>query len=225
MTRKGIVVSLVGVASIVAVSALQGAAFEHGKRGHRGGGKGSLWLLARAAGLDRSQIATAFENDSNLKTARSELRSAREALTTCLVSGNSCSSQISAYANARQSLAQEEMTVWGNLFQGAPDTTRAATILEQLKQLQAQRKQIFRQVFGFATSSSGAQSSSKAPTATTVGPTAATSSAPVIADALRTPPGIRLPGSARDSQMACDDGDDSSDDSGSDDSQAVDSEA
>ena len=224
MTRKGIVVSLVGVASIVAVSALQGAAFEHGKGSHRGGGKGSLWLLARAAGLDRSQIATAFEDDSNLKTARPNLRSAREALTSCLVSGSSCSSQISAYANARQALAQEEMTVWGNLFQGAPDTKRAAAILEQLRQLQAQRKQIFQQIFGSATSGSGAQSSNNAPTAATVGPTAATS-APLIVDAPSTSSGIRPPGSGRDYQMACDDGDDSSDDSGSDDSQAVDSEA
>jgi hypothetical protein len=112
MTRKG-VVSMVGVVAIVAVVVLHGAASAHGKGGHQGGGDGNLWLLARAAGLSRSQIATAFKNDSNLKTDRSNLRIAREALTTCLVSGSSCPSQISAYASAHQTLAQERMTVWG----------------------------------------------------------------------------------------------------------------
>ncbi len=126
---------------------MHGAASAHGRGRHRGGGDGDLWLLAHAAGLSRSQIATAFKNDSTLKTDRSNLRSVREALTTCLVSGSSCASQISAYASAHQALAQEEMTVWGTLFQGAPNAKQAATVLNQLRQLQAQRKQIFQQVF------------------------------------------------------------------------------
>jgi hypothetical protein len=147
MTRKG-VVSMVGVVAIVAVVVLHGAASAHGKGGHQCGGDGNLWLLARAAGLSRSQIATAFKNDSNLKTDRSNLRIAREALTTCLVSGSSCPSQISAYASAHQTLAQERMTVWGTLFPGAPNAKQAATVFNQLKQLQAQRKQIVQQAFG-----------------------------------------------------------------------------
>ena len=180
MTRKGVLL-LVGVASIVAVSASRGAASGYGRGSHRGAGDGDVRLLARAAGLSRGQIATALKNDSNLKTARSNLRSSREALTACLVSGSSCSTQISAYASARQALAQEEMTVWGNVFQGAPDAKRAATIFEQLKQLQAQRKQIFQQVFGSTASGSSAQSDGTAPMAATVGPAAA-ASAPVVAD-------------------------------------------
>jgi hypothetical protein len=72
MTRKG-VVSLVGVVSIVAEAALFGAASVQGRGGHRGGGDGNLWLLARAAGLSRSQITTAFKNDSILKSDRSNL--------------------------------------------------------------------------------------------------------------------------------------------------------
>jgi hypothetical protein len=163
MPRKG-VVSLVGVVSIIAVAAMHGAASAHGMGGHRGGGDGNLWLLAHAAGLSRSQIATAFKNDSTLKTDRSNLQSARDALTTCLVSGSSCASQISAYASAQQALAQEAMTVWGTLFQGAPNAKQAATVLNQLRQLQAQRKQIFQQVFG--SSASGSSPTSDGSTAT-----------------------------------------------------------
>jgi hypothetical protein len=223
MTRKG-VISLVGVASIVAVSALHGAASAHGRGGHRDGGDGNLWLLARAAGLSRSQITTAFKNDSKLKTERSDLRSAREALTTCLVSGSSCPSKISAYASAHQALVQEEMTAWGILFQGAPDAKRAAMILDQLKQLQAQRKQLFQQAFGSTASGSSPTSDGSAPTAATVGPAAA-ASAPVVAAAPGTSPSIYTLRSVQNREVACNGDDDSSDDPDSGDSQAVDSEA
>lgn len=139
---------LVGVISVLGLGVMYGPVFARGGGGHRGGGDKDLWLLARAAGLSKSQIHTAFKNDSNLKTNHSNLRSAHDALTNCLVSGGSCTSQISAYVNAEQALTQEKMTVWGNLFQGAPNSKQAATVLGQLQQLREQRKQIFHQVFG-----------------------------------------------------------------------------
>jgi hypothetical protein len=147
--------SLVAIASIVGLSAIDGRAFAHGGPGHRGGGGGSLALLARAAGLSRSQIVSAFKNDSNLQTDRSNLSSARDAVNGCLVSGQSCTSQISAYTSALQALTQERMTVWAKLFQGAPNPQQAASVLSQLQQLRAEQKQIFEQSFGSGSSNGG----------------------------------------------------------------------
>lgn len=152
---------LVGVISLLGLGVMYGPVFARGGGGgHRGGGDRDLWLLARAAGLSKSQIITAFKNDSNLKTDRSNLRSAHDALTTCLVSASSCTSQISAYANAEQALTQEKMTVWGNLFQGAPNSKQAAAVLGQLQQMREQRKQMFHQAFGSTDSSSAPTSDS-----------------------------------------------------------------
>jgi hypothetical protein len=134
---------------------------------HEGGGhEHAMFLLARAAGLTHDQIATAFKSDQNLATDRTNLRNARDAMITCIVSGSgACSNEISAYSSATQALAQEKMTVWQNLFKQAPNASQAQTVLGELRQLQAQRKQIFQQVFGqngdqaSATSSPAAESS------------------------------------------------------------------
>lgn len=139
---------------------------------HPGGGHGDhkMFLLARAAGITHDQIMTAFKGDANLATDRTNLRNARDAMMTCVVSGGgSCSNEISAYSSALQALTQEKMTVWQNLFKQAPNANQAQTVLGELRQLQTQRKQIFQQVFGSRGGSQSASSPSAASSPSTSG--------------------------------------------------------
>ena len=130
--------------SVVMVS---GVAMAFGGHGGRGGDR-AMFVLARAAGLTKAQIRTAFKNDSaNLKTDRTNLKTARQALASCLVSGADCSSQASAFLSAKQALATETLSVWQGLFKGNPNPQNAAKVLGQLQQLQQQRMQIFQQAF------------------------------------------------------------------------------
>jgi hypothetical protein len=133
--------------SVLMLAAASGLALAHGFGGHGGGGH-DMWLLARAAGLDHSQIASAFQNDANLKTDRTNLKTAHEAMMSCLVSGKDCTSQVSAFSSAVQTMAQERMMVWENLFKTAPNPSQAASVYSQLQQLKSQKKQIFQSVFG-----------------------------------------------------------------------------
>jgi hypothetical protein len=144
------VIAIVAAMSIplVAVISTQALAYGHG---HRGGRDGYLFLLARAAGITHQQIGAAFKGDTNLKTLYGAKKTARENLINCLVSlapGGNCSSYITAYSGAEQALSQEKFAVWEGLFQKAPNNKQAATVLGELKQLQAQRKSIFSQIFG-----------------------------------------------------------------------------
>jgi hypothetical protein len=108
-----------------------------------------MFLLARAAGLNHSQIGSAFKNDSNLATDRANLKTAHEAMMICVVSGTKdCSIQITSFSKALQTLAQERMTVWGNLFKDAPNPSGASNVYAQLKQLRSARMQIFQSVHG-----------------------------------------------------------------------------
>ncbi len=132
--------------SVLMLAATSGLALAHGFGGP-GGGR-SMWLLARAAGLNHSQIASAFQNDATLKTDRTKLKTAHDAMMSCLVSGKACTSEISAYSSALQALAQERMTVWPNLFKSAPDLSKASSVYSQLQQLQSQKKQIIQSVVG-----------------------------------------------------------------------------
>jgi hypothetical protein len=145
--------SLIGGVLVVATAAIYGPALARGPKGHGGGGHdGQLWLLARAAGVPRTQITTAFQNDANLKSDFANVRTTRQALQACLLSTpNSCSAQISAYGSAVQALSQERMNVWATVFSGASNLQQAATVQGQLDQLHAQRKQIFQQIFGSST--------------------------------------------------------------------------
>jgi hypothetical protein len=148
--------SLIGGILVVATVAVYGQALARGPKGHGGvaGQDGQLWLLARAAGVPRTQITAAFRNDSNLKSDFTNLRDTRQALQACLLSTpSSCSSQISAYGSAVQALSQERMNVWASVFGGASNLAQAATVQGQLDQLHAQRKQIFQQIFGSSESS------------------------------------------------------------------------
>jgi hypothetical protein len=134
-------ISIFGGFSVAILVATSGAALA---RGH--GGEGNMWLLARAAGLSRDQIVSAFKSDSNLKADFANLQSARQAMVSCIVSGGSCTSQISSYSSAQQALTQEKMNVWQNLFKSAPNPKQASTVLSELEELHAKRRQIFQQV-------------------------------------------------------------------------------
>jgi len=89
MTGKRVIVATAGL--VLMLTATSVLALAHGFGG-RGGGGHDMWLLARAAGLNHSQIASAFENDANLKTDRANLKTAHEAVMSCLVSGKDCTS-------------------------------------------------------------------------------------------------------------------------------------
>jgi hypothetical protein len=151
---------LIGGILVVATAAICAPALARGPKGHGGGSHdGQLWLLARAAGVPRTQIMTAFQNDANLKSDFANVRTTRQALQACLLSSpNSCSSQISAFGSAVQALSQERMNVWATVFGGASNLQQAATVQGQLDQLHAQRKQIFQQIFGSSSTGEGSSS-------------------------------------------------------------------
>jgi hypothetical protein len=136
-------IAMIGGLSVAFMGIASGAALARGRGGER-----NMWLLARAGGLSRDQIVSAFRNDSSLKADFSNLQSARQTMVGCIVSGGSCTSQISNYSSAQQALTQEKMTVWQNLFKNAPNPKQASTVLGELEDLHAKRRQIFQQVIG-----------------------------------------------------------------------------
>ncbi|HJU12341.1 MAG TPA: hypothetical protein VJ728_15765 [Candidatus Binataceae bacterium] len=137
----------IAAGAILIVAGISGLALAHGFGGPGGGGH-QMWLLAHAAGLNHSQIRSAFENDANLKTDRTNIKTAHDAMMSCIVSGKDCTSQIAAFSTALQTMAQERMTTWQNLFKTAPNTSQAANVYSQLKQLHSEKRQILQSVFG-----------------------------------------------------------------------------
>jgi len=145
MIGKRAIVVAAGLVLMLAVTS--GLALSHGFGG-RGGGGHEMFLLLRAAGVSHSQISSAFHNNANLKTDCANLKSAHEALMSCLVSGKDCTSQITAFANAQQAMTRERLTVLAGLFKNAPNPSQATSVYSQLQQLNSQKKQIFQSVFG-----------------------------------------------------------------------------
>ncbi len=143
-------ISVLGAAALIA--AVGAPAFAHGMRGGR-----EMGLLARTAGISRTDIHSAFKN-ANLKPDFQNLHTTREAMNKCIVSGGSCGNEISAYSSAVQKLAQDKAQVWQKLFQNAPNRKQAAATMGQLEQLKAQRRQIIKQ----ALASQGAGSETQA---------------------------------------------------------------
>lgn len=156
MIGKRAIVVVVG--SILMLAATSALVLARGFGGPGGGGH-EMWLLARAAGLNHSQIATAFANDTNLPTDRANLKSAHDAMMSCLfsstVSSTGCSTQIASFSSASQTMAQERMTVWQNLLKTAPNLSQAASVYSQLQNLRSQKKQILQSVLGSPTSEAG----------------------------------------------------------------------
>ena len=143
----------IAVAVGIAVAATGGMALAHGMRGHGGPGGGGLFILAKAAGIDHSQVHTAFKNDSALKTDFANVKSAHQALMSCLASGGassggSCDTAINNFAGAQQTLTTEKYKVWDGLFKGAPNLNKSTSVLSQMQQLEQQRHALFASVFG-----------------------------------------------------------------------------
>ena len=159
MIRKRAIAVAAG--SILMVAAISALALARGGGPSRGGHE--MWLLARAAGLNHSQIASAFQNDTNLPTDRATLKSTHDAMMTCLfsstVSATGCSTQITSFSSALQTMAQERMTVWQNLLKTAPNLSQAVSVYSQLQNLRAQKKQVLQSVFGSPTNQAGPASS------------------------------------------------------------------
>jgi hypothetical protein len=144
-------VSWVAVATGVVVAMTCGLALAQGWHGHSGGpgGDAKLFILAKVAGVDHSQMHTAFKGDAALKPDFESVKSTHQALTSCLVSGTgSCDSQIAAFASAQQALTTEKYKVWEGLFKGAPNAGKATTMLGQMQQLEQQKHAMFQQAFG-----------------------------------------------------------------------------
>jgi hypothetical protein len=160
MIRRRTIAVVAG--SVVILALTSGLVLAHGFGGPGAGGH-EMWLLARAAGLNHSQIATAFANDGNLATDRANLKIAHDAMTSCLVSSAvsaaGCTTQIASFSNALQAMEQERMTVWQSLFKTAPNISQATTVYGQLKQLHSEKQQIIQSVVG----SSGSDASPASP--------------------------------------------------------------
>jgi hypothetical protein len=147
MKRKTIVAAVAGLSTLaLAATCIPASAY-----GHHGNHRGDmqLGLLAHAAGLNKDQIHSAFKNDTALKTDFENFKKAKSAVDSCIVAGT-CTNEIATYSSAQQALTQEKMTVWQNLFKGAPNKSQAVSLKGQLDQLHAQKHQIIHQVFGSA---------------------------------------------------------------------------
>ncbi len=156
-------VSWTAAAAGVILAATCGVAAAHGMYGGHGGGR-QMWLLAHAAGLSHQQIGSAFHNDPNLKTDFANVQSTREAALTCIAKGGSCASEISAYASAKQALTAEKLGVWQKLFQTPGlNTAQSTAVLGQLRNLRAQRHQLFEQVFASAKKNASSAASDSPP--------------------------------------------------------------
>jgi hypothetical protein len=153
----------VAAGSLLMLAAFSTMALAHGPGGPGRGGH-EMWLLARAAGLNHSQIKAAFEH-SNLKADRANLKAAHEAVMSCVVSGKDCKTEITTFSNALQAMAQEQMTVWAGLFKEAPNAQQASNVYAQLNDLRSKRKAIMQSVFGTqgpeANPTGGAESSTE----------------------------------------------------------------
>ncbi len=141
------------VAAGVMLAATGGPALAQGMARHGGPGDGGLFILAKAAGIDHSQMHTAFKNDAALKTDLANAKSAHQALIGCLASGGassggSCDTAINNFATAQQALTTEKYKVWEGLFKGAPNLSKSGSVLSQMQQLEQQRHALFASVFG-----------------------------------------------------------------------------
>ncbi len=152
----------------VVLAATCGLALAQGWHGHGGGGRGGdgqLFLLARAAGVSKSTLASAFHGNTTLHNDFSTLRSAHQAVISCLVSAPStstCGSAITAYETAQTQLTKDKLAAWQGVFAAAPNLSNASTVLGQLQALktqehalQEQKHQILKGIFGAQTSGAG----------------------------------------------------------------------
>ena len=160
-------VSRVAAAIGVVLAATCGLALaSHGWHGHGGGGRGGdgpLFLLARAAGVSKTTLASTFHGNTTLHSDFSTLRTDRQAMISCLVSSNmtsqgGCTTAISNFEGAQAQLTKDKLAAWQGVFAAAPNLGNASTVLAQLQALktqehalQEQMHQILKGIFGAQT--------------------------------------------------------------------------
>jgi hypothetical protein len=158
--------SWVAAATGVVLAATCGLALaSHGWHGHGDGGRGGdgpLFLLARAAGVSKTTLASTFHGNTTLHSDFSTLRTDRQAMITCLVSSavtsGGCTTAISNFEGAQAQLTKDKLAAWQGVFAAAPNLGNASTVLAQLQALktqehalQEQKHQILKGIFGAQT--------------------------------------------------------------------------
>jgi hypothetical protein len=166
-------VSRVATAIGVVLAATCGLALaSHGWHGHGGGGRGGdgqLFLLARAAGVSKSTLASAFHGNTTLHQDFSTLRSDRQAVISCLLSTPSnCTTPISNYEGAQTKLTADKMAAWQGVF-AAPglNLANASSVLTQLQALKTQEHALQQQKHQILKGIFGAQAGGEGPDAST----------------------------------------------------------
>ncbi len=146
----------------------------HGWHGHGGGGRGGdgqLFLLARAAGVSKSTLASTFHGNTTLQGDFSALRTAHQAVISCLVSSavtsGGCSSAITAYETAQTKLTADKMTAWQGVFAAASNLGNASSVLTQLQALKTQEHALQQQKHQILKGIFGAQAGGEGPDAST----------------------------------------------------------
>lgn len=148
MISKKRVVSAVAALSLCAMVGGVAMAYGGGHRGGRGGER-SLFLLAHAAGVTHTQMKAAFKaNEATMKADHAALKTARESLVSCLVSGADCSSQASAFMGAKQTAEKDKLAFWQGLFKGNPNPKKATAVLTEMRQMRESRKKFFEGLMG-----------------------------------------------------------------------------
>jgi hypothetical protein len=156
--------SRVATAIGVVLAATCGLALAQGWPGHGGrGGDRQLFLLARAAGVSKSTLASTFHGNTTLHNDFSTLRNDRQALINCLASTNvtstgGCTTAIGNFEAAQAQLTKDKLAAWQGVFAAAPNLGNASTVLTQLQALktqehalQEQKHQILKGIFGAQT--------------------------------------------------------------------------
>lgn len=170
-------VSRVATAIGVVLAATCGLALaSHGWHGHGGGGRGGdgqLFLLARAAGVSKSTLASAFHGNTTLHQDFSTLRTAHQGVISCLVSSavtsGGCATAIATYEGAQAQLTKDKLAAWQGVFAAASPTNlaNASSVLAQLQALKTQEHALQQQKHQILKGIFGAQAGGEGPDAST----------------------------------------------------------
>jgi hypothetical protein len=160
MKHKSALAIVSGLAAL-ALAATCGSALAMGHHGHHHGGDMEYGMLAHAAGVSGQTIHSTFKNDSTLKSDFQNLRAAKKAVDACIISGASCTSQITAYASAQSALTQQKLNDWQTIFAGAPNKGAATSLKSQLDDLNAKKHQLLKQAFNSSSATSATSQSTQ----------------------------------------------------------------
>ena len=161
MVRRRAVTGIVAAVGI-ALAATYGLALAQGWGGHGGPGHGDrvLGLLARAGSVSGSTIKSAFQSKAaTLKSDFQALHTAKQNLINCLIGGNasSCSTQISAYETAQQTIESDKISIWQGIFSDPSfKASQAQSTWQSLQSLEQQKHALLKGIFGSSNGSNAA---------------------------------------------------------------------